>query len=126
MIYFMAGYISGLLTNFKGNMNTWIGIAAVIAGLVMMLVGIVKVAKGLMSHGGGQVNWVTNILLLVIGGLLATSGFSAVSSFAGNVGADLLTGGTGESQGSANGNYTDVNWQNGSGATVDATATVNG
>lgn len=40
-----------------------------IIGVVMIIVGIFKIAQGLISHGKTQVNWVINILLILIGAL---------------------------------------------------------
>jgi len=40
-----------------------------IIGVVMIIVGIFKIASGLMSHGKQQVNWVINILLILVGAL---------------------------------------------------------
>lgn len=41
----------------------------VIIGIAMIIVGIVKIAQGLISHGKTQVNWVINILLILVGAL---------------------------------------------------------
>lgn len=88
-IYAM-GFIDNMIKAFNNNLWNWINTIAIIAGLIMMLAGIIKIAKGLMSHGQGQVNWVINILLLVVGGLMTFGGFSQVAGFAQNVGNDVL------------------------------------
>lgn len=95
MGFAMDGFINGILSTFNTNMHSWINIIAIIAGLIMMLAGIIKIAQGLMSHGRGQVNWVINILLLVVGGMLVFGGFATVSEFANNVGEDVLGMGSG-------------------------------
>ena len=52
-------------------------------GVAMVIVGVFHVAKGLISGGRGQTNWVTTIALIVIGGALAvTGGWSMVGKFA--------------------------------------------
>lgn len=76
--------LNSLLQNLNTSMNTWGSLIVTIIGLVMVIVGVYKIAKGLMSHGQGQVNWVLNIALIVIGGMLAwSSGWSLVKDFAG-------------------------------------------
>ena len=54
-----------------GSAATWI---VAIIGMIMFIVGIWLIAKGLMSQGRGQTNWVLAIVLLVLGALL---GFGA-------------------------------------------------
>ena len=48
----------------------------VLMGMIMLVVGAIKIGKGLMTHGQGQTNWVINILLIVVGGLFVAFGFS--------------------------------------------------
>ena len=63
--------IDSLLNSVQSKIGTWGQILVVIIGLVMVIAGVFKIAKGLMSHGQGQVNWVLNIALILIGGVLA-------------------------------------------------------
>lgn len=71
----------------------------VVVGIVMIIVGIVKIAQGLISHGKTQVNWVINILLIIVGALFCAGGvfFSDVltasdSNGLGHAFADTLNG----------------------------------
>lgn len=71
----MSGWsINNFLTNLNKNLNLWGGLLIVVVGLIMVLVAVVKIAKGLMSSGRGQTNWVLNIVLFFIGGALAFGG----------------------------------------------------
>jgi hypothetical protein len=56
-----------------GNIGAGI---VVLMGMIMLVVGAIKIGKGLMTHGQGQTNWVINILLIVVGGLFVAFGFS--------------------------------------------------
>lgn len=71
----MSGWsINNFLTNLNKNLNLWGGLLIVVVGLIMVIVAVVKIAKGLMSSGRGQTNWVLNIVLFFIGGALAFGG----------------------------------------------------
>lgn len=71
----MSGWsINNFLTNLNKNLNLWGGLLIVVVGLVMVIVAVIKIAKGLMSSGRGQTNWVLNIVLFFIGGALAFGG----------------------------------------------------
>lgn len=68
--------------NAKEKIGSWGGLIIVLMGLLMMVVGAVKIGKGLMSHGQGQpTNWVINILLVVAGGCFAVFGFNLFRNF---------------------------------------------
>lgn len=68
--------------NAKDKIGQWGAAIIVLMGLVMMVVGAVKIGKGLMSHGQGQpTNWVINILLVVAGGLFTVFGFNLFKNF---------------------------------------------
>lgn len=74
--------VNTLLQNLNTALNSWGSGIVTIIGLVMVIVGVYKIGKGLMSHGQGQVNWVLNIALIIIGGMLAWSGgWGLVSQF---------------------------------------------
>ena len=66
--------IDNFLKNLNGRLNTWGGLIVTVLGVVMLIVGIFNIAKGMMGGGRGQVNWVLNIALIVVGGALAFSG----------------------------------------------------
>lgn len=66
--------VDNLLNNLNSSLNNWAVILVAIVGVVMCIVGVFKIAKGLMSKGQGQVNWVLNIALILIGGALAFGG----------------------------------------------------
>lgn len=71
----MSGWsINNFLTNLNKNLNLWGGLLIVVVGLIMVIVAVIKIAKGLMSSGRGQTNWVLNIVLFFIGGALAFGG----------------------------------------------------
>lgn len=81
--------------NFLNGLNTtlfsWGKVLVVIIGVVMVIVGIFNIAKGLMSGGRGQVNWVLNLLLFFVGGAIAfTGGWGLIEDVAGG-GANTLT-----------------------------------
>lgn len=65
--------INNFLTNLNKNLNLWGGLLIVVVGLVMVIVAVIKIAKGLMSSKG-QTNWVLNIVLFFLGGALAFGG----------------------------------------------------
>lgn len=71
----MSGWsINNFLANLNKNLSQWGGMLIVVVGLVMVIVAVVKIAKGLMSSGRGQTNWVLNIVLFFLGGALAFGG----------------------------------------------------
>ena len=66
--------------NTIGSAAMWI---VAIIGAIMFIVGIWLIAKGLMSQGRGQTNWVLAIVLLVLGALLGFgAGFGLLTDFA--------------------------------------------
>lgn len=86
--------------NFVNNARDKIGsIGAgivVLMGMIMLVVGAVKIGKGLMTHGQGQTNWVINILLIVVGGLFVAFGFSLFFNAGGMFAKEVVDlGGTG-------------------------------
>lgn len=50
------------------------GALMVVIGIAMIIVGIFKIAQGMISHGKTQVNWVINILLILVGALFCAGG----------------------------------------------------
>ena len=68
-----------------------------VIGVVMIIVGIYQIAKGIMSGGKGQTNWVMAILCLLLGGALAAGGgWALLGTFtdSSNTTIDKLAGGS--------------------------------
>ena len=59
--------ICTVLQNVRELMISWGAALMMVIGVVMVIVGIWKIAQGLISHGKTQVNWVVNILLIIVG-----------------------------------------------------------
>lgn len=74
MAQLMDWSVNGFLNNLNSSLFSWGKIIVVIIGVVMVIVGVFNIAKGLMSGGRGQTNWVLNLALFFIGGALAFSG----------------------------------------------------
>lgn len=68
--------LNNVLREVRLRLIQWGGILMMIFGVVMIIFGIFKIAQGLISHGKTQVNWVVNIMLIIVGAL-----FCAGSSF---------------------------------------------
>lgn len=75
--------IGTFLTNATSTLKGWGGLFIVLLGVVMIVVAGVLIAKGLMSHGKTQTNWLIVILLFLIGGAFMVGGFSFLSDIAG-------------------------------------------
>ena len=76
--------IGTFLGKFQETLANYGGIATSIIGIAMVIVAIYQIAKGLMSGGKGQTNWVMTIALLLIGGALALmGGWNTVGNFVG-------------------------------------------
>lgn len=69
--------ISTFLTNATSQLKEWGGALMILIGVVMMVVAIWQIAKGLIQHGKAQVNWAIAIILLILGGALASFGAGA-------------------------------------------------
>lgn len=103
MIYLDAS-IGQFLSSFQETLARYGSIATSIIGVAMVVVGIYQIAKGLMSGGKGQTNWVMTIALLLIGGALAlTSGWTTVGKLVktGNVTLSDMAEGTADTSGGA-------------------------
>lgn len=76
--------VNNLLDNLTEKLRGWGGALMLIIGVVMVIFGIFKIAQGMISHGKTQVNWVLNILLIVVGALFCVGGtfFSKLTSSA--------------------------------------------
>ena len=66
--------VGNFLNNLNRSLFSWGAVIVVIIGVVMVVVGVFNIAKGLMSGGKSQTNWVLNIVLFFLGGALAFSG----------------------------------------------------
>lgn len=66
--------IDSLLGGLNTTLRTWGGVFVVVVGLIMVIVAVIKIAKGLISHGKTQTNWVINIILFFLGGALCFGG----------------------------------------------------
>lgn len=71
--------ITAFGTNLYTMLTRWGNILIIIIGVVMMLVAIWQIAKGLIQHGKAQVSWAVAIILLILGGALASFGVGGIS-----------------------------------------------
>ena len=67
---------NNFVENAKTKISTIGAGIVVLMGMIMLVVGAIKIGKGLMTHGQGQTNWVINILLIVVGGMFVAFGIS--------------------------------------------------
>lgn len=77
----MAWTIDEFLSQLGVMMDRWGAALMTVLGLAMIIVGIFKICKGLMSDRA-QTNWLMCIVLLFVGGLLAFNGWSKIQSVA--------------------------------------------
>lgn len=61
----------------------------IVAGIILIIIAAIQIAKGLASGGKGQVNWVMSIGCLLAGGALAIGGWNLMASLS-QAGADTL------------------------------------
>lgn len=76
-----GGKVTAIMGNLSGQLKVWLGLIAALVGVVMVIAAIIKIGKGLMSKGQGQVNWVQNILLLIVGLMLGFGGLVTSTGF---------------------------------------------
>lgn len=77
----------------------------ILAGVILIIVAIVQIAKGFAAGGKGQVNWVMSIACLLVGGMLLAGGWTLAANVA-SMGKDTieeLGTGTYESEADENG-----------------------
>ena len=82
------------------------------AGVILIIVATVQIAKGLAGGGRGQVNWVMSIGCLLVGGILLFGGWNLMTSVA-KTGADTLAemggmSGIGDADSLADGGGSDI------------------
>ena len=71
----MSGWsMDTFLENVQQNTGSYGIIIVTVVGLVMVIIGVVKLAVNLINSGRGQANWVMTILLIVLGCILAFAG----------------------------------------------------
>lgn len=73
----LAWDLGTFLDNAAKTLKSWGGLFFVLIGMVMLIIGIYKIASGLISHGKKQVEWVPAIVLILVGGALAAFGGNA-------------------------------------------------
>lgn len=86
--------VSNVLKNIANKLRVWGSGLMIVIGIVMIIVGIWKIASGLISHGKQQVNWVVNILLIIVGALFCAGGAffaNVLTSENGGLGSALST-----------------------------------
>lgn len=100
----LFGTIGGFIGSVQKTLGNWGSIIVSIIGIAMVIVGIYKVAKNLISHGKGQNSWVVAIALILVGGALAISGgWATVGSLVGTGNATLKDFAEGNADTSATG-----------------------
>ena len=82
---------NSFLANVRKNLIAWGRVLMMIVGVAMVIVGIFKIAQGLISHGKTQVSWVTNILLICVGAMFCAGSvfFNMMTQSSGGVGGGL-------------------------------------
>lgn len=77
---FMAWDLGSFLQNATGTLKTWGGYFIVLIGVVMLIFGVFKAGKALMSKGQGQDNWAIIIILIILGGAFIAGGWTFVET----------------------------------------------
>lgn len=62
----------------------------VLAGIILVIVAVIQIAKGLAGGGRGQVNWVMSIACLLVGGMLIFGGWNLATGIA-KIGNDTIS-----------------------------------
>lgn len=90
--------VGSFLTNSSSTLTTWFNAGLLVLGLIAVAWATWQIVSGLMSHGKKQVNWGVSIILLLVGGVLASAtGFDFMQGIASGgkkTIEDLGTGGT--------------------------------
>ncbi len=85
----MAFDIGTFFSNLTAKAQTWGGYFLMFLGVLLIIVGGFQIAKGFMSHGRGQVNWLMAIGTIMVGGFLAAKGFTGLNTLSG-IGAETI------------------------------------
>ncbi len=82
---------NNFLLHVRERLVQWGRVLMMIVGVAMVIVGIFKIAQGLISHGKTQVSWVTNILLICVGAMFCAGSvfFNMMTASSGGVGGGL-------------------------------------
>lgn len=76
-----GGTMGQFIGSVQQTLGNWGSIIVSIIGVIMVIAGVYKVAKNLISHGKGQNSWAVAIGLILVGGALAvTGGWSTIHS----------------------------------------------
>ena len=88
---FVAGFnIGTFFSNATTLAKTWGGYFIMFLGVVLIIVGVVKLVMAFIQHGKGpQPNWLLIIGMLLVGGFLLSVGINGAITFS-NVGIDTL------------------------------------
>jgi hypothetical protein len=78
----MAWDINSLFKNAKNAAMTIGGSLLALIGVIMVIVAAVQIAKGLMSQGRSQTNWLFVVLLFIFGGAFLTGGITLLVNIA--------------------------------------------
>lgn len=65
------------LVNATAKVKDWGGLLFILMGAVLLLIAIIKIVSGLISHGKKPVNWVVCVIMLILGGALVSFGAGA-------------------------------------------------
>lgn len=74
--------IGSFLMNLTAKVKEWGGYLIILLGVVMIIVGVCKLAAKLWSKGQSQTHWGTVIALILVGGALMAGGFTLVATIA--------------------------------------------
>ena len=74
--------VAKFLENAAGYVKNIGHFLMILAGVVLIIVAVIQIAKGLAGGGRGQVNWVMSIACLLVGGLLVFGGWNLAASVA--------------------------------------------
>ncbi len=75
--------IGTFFQNLTSKVTDWGSYFIMFLGTVMLIWAVVLIVKGFMTHGSGRpTNWLMIGAMILVGGLLITSGFSGIKQFA--------------------------------------------
>lgn len=85
----MAFDLGTFFSNLTEKGKEWGGYFIIFLGVVLIIVGVVKIVKGFATQGRGQTNWLMAIGTILVGGFLVAAGFNGVNNLA-NIGAETI------------------------------------